>query len=98
MGWETSRRRNRLPYNWDEIRRQVLQDAHWICEIRLEDRCLGTASEVDHVNRGDDHSRENLRAACHKCHAKKSSQEGVAARRRKRELNKRTPERHPGNR
>lgn len=96
MGWETSHRRYRLPYNWSQIRRAVLEEANWVCEIQMSDRCLGTASEVDHINRGDDHSRGNLRAACFRCHAKKSSQEGAAARRRKKDLAKRPPERHPG--
>ena len=98
MGWETSRRRNRLPDNWKTLRNQVLRDDNWICQIQLEGRCVGTATEVDHVNPGDDHSRENLTSTCWRCHAKKSSMEGLAAKRKKRELNKRPPERHPGQR
>lgn len=96
MSWAGSRRRHALPDNWDQIRREVLQDSHWICEIQLEDRCLGTASEVDHIERGNDHSRSNLRSACHRCHAKKSSEEGIAARRNNQAWKKRPPERHPG--
>ena len=80
------------------IRRQVLRDDNWVCQIQMADRCLGNASEVDHIDRGDDHSRGNLQAACWRCHAKKSSMEGLEARRRKRELSKRPPERHPGQR
>jgi 5-methylcytosine-specific restriction endonuclease McrA len=53
---------------------------------------------VDHINRGDDHSRGNLRAVCWRCHAKKSSMEGHARRRELRELRKRPRERHPGER
>ena len=98
MGWETSRRRYRLPPNWADIRRAVLADDNWICQIQMADRCLGTASEVDHIRRGNDHSRENLTSLCRRCHAKKSSQEGVEARRKKKELNKRPQERHPGQR
>ena len=96
MGWETSRRRFRLPDNWQDIRLAVLRDADWICEIRYADRCIGTATEVDHIKRGDDHSRENLAAVCFRCHAKKSSMEGLEARRSKKELRKRREERHPG--
>ncbi|AXH48781.1 HNH endonuclease [Mycobacterium phage Steamy] len=98
MGWAGSDRRHRLPPGWEDIRLDVLNKAHWICEIQLEDRCVGTASEVDHIERGDDHSRSNLRAACHRCHAKKSSEEGIAARRNKKARGKRPPERHPGRR
>ncbi|QBP31111.1 HNH endonuclease [Mycobacterium phage Refuge] len=98
MGWAGSRRRQELPEDWEAIRLSVLQDAHWVCEIQLEDRCVGTASEVDHIERGNDHSRSNLRAACHRCHAKKSSDEGNAARRRNQARGKRPPERHPGRR
>ena len=76
----------------------VLRDADWICELRYEGICIGTASEVDHINRGDDHSRANLRAVCWRCHAKKSSMEGHARKRELRELRKRRSERHPGER
>jgi 5-methylcytosine-specific restriction endonuclease McrA len=96
VGWETSRRRFRLPDNWQEIRLPVLRDADWICELRYEGVCTGTASEVDHINRGDDHSRGNLRAVCHRCHAKKSSAEGNARKRELRAQRKRSEERHPG--
>lgn len=98
MGWETSRRRHRLPENWHAIRMPVLRDAGFVCELRYEGVCVGTASEVDHINRGDDHSRSNLRAACWRCHAKKSSMEGHARKRELRELRKRKQERHPGER
>ncbi|QFG04480.1 HNH endonuclease [Mycobacterium phage Jeeves] len=96
MSWASSRRRYDLPPDWETIRLSVLRDADWICELRTEDVCLGTASEVDHINRGNDHSRSNLRAVCHRCHAKKSSAEGNARRRELRAQRKRPPERHPG--
>ena len=76
----------------------VLQEADFVCELRIEGVCVGWATEVDHINRGDDHSRENLRAACRRCHAKKSSAEGHARKRELRELRKRRVERHPGQR
>jgi 5-methylcytosine-specific restriction endonuclease McrA len=76
----------------------ALQDAGFVCELRYEGVCLGTASEVDHIERGDDHSRSNLRAVCFRCHAKKSSAEGVARKRELRELRNRQQERHPGER
>lgn len=98
MGWESSRRRFRLPENWQDIRLPVLQEADWICELRLDGVCIGTATEVDHINRGDDHSRENLRAVCYRCHAKKSSMEGHARKRELKALKNRPAERHPGRR
>ena len=98
MGWETSHRRHRLPRNWRYLRQDVLRDADYVCEVRLEGVCVGTASEVDHIKRGDDHSRANLQAVCWRCHAKKSSAEGNARKRELRALRKRPEERHPGQR
>jgi 5-methylcytosine-specific restriction endonuclease McrA len=98
VGWETSRRRQRLPENWHDIRLPVLRDADWICELQLEGVCRGTATDVDHIRRGDDHSRENLRAVCFRCHAKKSSMEGHARKKELSQLRKRRQERHPGER
>ena len=93
--WNTSNRSSRLPADWPAIRRLVLQDAGYRCQIRLTG-CSGQASEVDHRRRGDDHSRANLRAACSGCHGKKSSAEGNARRAELRARRKRPQERHPG--
>lgn len=98
MSWKSSRRRQQLPHNWAEIRLPVLRDAGYVCELRLEGVCIGTANEVDHIVRGNDHSRANLRAVCWRCHAKKSSAEGNARMRELRALRKRPQERHPGER
>ena len=59
---------------------------------------MGAATEVDHIVPGDDHSRSNLTSTCWRCHAKKSSMEGVEARRAKRDRRRRIEERHPGER
>ena len=73
--WEGSTRRERLPPDWDRRRRRVLlRDGHR-CYL-----CGEVASEVDHVEHGDDHSLENLKAICSPCHLKKSAREGRAAR------------------
>ena len=96
MGWETSRRRYRLPPNWADIRRPVLQEAGYVCELKYPGLCRGVATEVDHIKHGDDHSRGNLRAVCSRCHAKKSSAEGNARQRELRALRKRPEGRHPG--
>ncbi|AGM61523.1 HNH endonuclease [Mycobacterium phage PotatoSplit] len=95
LSWSTSDRSTRLPDDWPAIRRQVLRDAGWICEIGWSG-CLLEATEVDHIRRGDDHSRANLRAACSSCHGKKSSAEGNARKRQLRARRKRPTERHPG--
>lgn len=91
-GWQHSTRRDRLPKNWvSVIRPAVLRRDHHQCRLRYEDICIGVATEVDHIERGDDHSMGNLQAACQPCHGRKSSQEGDQARPR---LN-RPPETHP---
>ncbi|MEU8047790.1 HNH endonuclease [Micromonospora echinofusca] len=109
MAWETSDRRQRLPRNWAEIRARVLKRDGYACQFvwrnergRME-KCGKPATEVDHINPGDDHSPDNLRAACSACHAFKSSHEGgtaarQAAARVRREVGSRfqRTEQHPG--
>lgn len=95
MTWLTQKRASELPPDWEGIRRDVLIDARWRCEIE-NPGCLWKATEVDHKHRGNDHRRSNLQAACRSCHGKKSSAEGVAQRRVNRARRKRPPERHPG--
>lgn len=95
--WSGSYRNLRLPPNWRDIRRRILERDNHTCQIRLLG-CLVTASDVDHIVRGDDHSIENLRAACRKCHDRKSSAEGNDRQRQLRALRKRPIERHPGHR
>lgn len=92
--WAGSSRNQELPPDWNQIRSQVLEDDDYICQLMFRG-CLGTASEVDHIQRGNDHRRENLRAVCKPCHAKKSSREGNARRSELRSRRFRT-ERHPG--
>lgn len=94
MPWDGSTRRDRLPPTWaTEIVPTVLaRDSHR-CQIQLPG-CTGTATEVDHIRRGDDHRLINLQGACEWCHARKSSAEGNAA--RIRYARHRPPEQHPG--
>ncbi len=78
--WEGSTRKARLPANWEsEIRPAVLERDGHQCQLRYEG-CLGVATDVDHKKRGDDHRLVNLQAACRRCHQRKSSSEGAAAR------------------
>lgn len=95
--WSGSYRNLRLPCEWQSIRRRILDRDNYTCQMRLLG-CLITASDVDHIVRGDDHSDENLQASCTSCHAKKSSQEGNSRKRELRAKRLRPVERHPGRR
>lgn len=81
--WVGSDRRSRLPADWPAIRRAVLDRDNGWCRLRY-DRCTVTATDVDHVVRGDDHRLVNLQAVCGSCHRAKTSAEGNAARARER--------------
>jgi hypothetical protein len=95
MTWNTSNRRQQLPANWPALRRETLQDACGICEWT---GCSNPANQVDHVRRGNDHSRKNRQALCETHHLRKSSHEGHARRRELKALRSRPKERHPGQR
>ena len=93
MGWEGSDRHARLPLGWERRRQQALRDCGHMCQ---SPGCVDSASEVDHIIPGDDHSRRNLQGLCDYHHKLKSSSEGHAAKRRMRELKRRPVGRHPG--
>ena len=97
MSWSTSDRRARLPQNWAVLRSSILRRDNYRCRINARG-CSGIATEVDHIARGDNHSPENLRAACSSCHKKKTLAEAQEASKRKREARFRPKERHPGER
>lgn len=101
MTWNTSNRKERLPSNWNLLRRQVLRRDEWICQLGYPN-CQTEATDVDHIVAGDNHDLGNLQAACPRCHQKKSSREGgqaaAAAIARRKELRRRPVERHPGRR
>lgn len=91
MTWAGSDRRKRLPPGWSSTiaPRILARDGHR-CYL-----CGGHATEVDHVERGDDHRDENLGAICEPDHVVKSAREGNEARSKKYRT-RREPERHPG--
>lgn len=89
--WAGSTRRARLPKNWAVLRRRVLARDHGICHACHQPG----ATEVDHLEPGDNHNLTNLAAIHTACHNAKSSREGVAAR-AARPGRKRRPEPHPG--
>lgn len=99
-GWLDSDRRERLPSNWPELVRQVRARSGGRCEARLPSglRCPRRGTDADHVIPGDDHRLSNLRDLCEFHHDKKSSREGLQARRDQRRAGHRPPERHPGDR
>lgn len=57
--------------------RRVLRRDGGTCQL-----CGAPATEVDHINAGDNHHPNNLQAICTTCHRRKSSSEGGSARRR----------------
>lgn len=98
MAWENSNRKQRLPRNWNQIRRKVFDRDYGLCQVESPETgytCGEIASEVDHIVPGDDHSLANLQAICRWHHAKKSAAEGNAARIKFPPRN-RKPESHPG--
>lgn len=97
MAWDGSDRKDRLPDNWEsEIRPAVLTRCRGRCEAFLPSgaRCPRRATDVDHKIPGDDHRLHNLQGLCADHHAKKSSREGLAARRGAPKA--RPAESHPG--
>ena len=86
MAWSGSTRRARLPKDWPQRRRIVLERDPF-CRIRTH--CTGAPStEVDHIRAGDDHNYANLQGACQPCHRHKTATERPTARR--------ADEPHPG--
>jgi 5-methylcytosine-specific restriction enzyme A len=90
--WAGSDRRSRLPPDWKARRLRVLVRDGWRCRAP---GCGARATDVDHVERGDDHRDANLQALCVRHHREKTAREGVEARRlRGRKRPDREP--HPG--
>ncbi len=82
MPWDTSTRKAELPSDWAARRMRVLRRDHYRCRARYSDGryCEAPANQVDHIKPGNDHDEDNLEALCRWHHARKSAQEGVAAR------------------
>lgn len=99
MPWSTSNRKARLPRDWEARRQFILaRDGNRCTAVdSLGNRCPERATDVDHIKAGDDASYSNLRALCRWHHARKSSAEGLAARRAKGGYRRqaREPEPHP---
>lgn len=98
MSWEGSDRKQRLPKNWQALRKQVLVRDKRMCQIVSIETgyiCGLEANEVDHIIHGDNHELSNLQAICTWHHRRKSSQEGNASKIKYAPRN-RKPEKHPG--
>ncbi|MFG3715790.1 HNH endonuclease [Micromonospora sp. NPDC047730] len=97
MTWEGSDRRARLPHDWALRRVRVLRRDGYRCRqvFTTGERCGAPGSEVDHVERGDNHDLANLQTLCSYCHARKTAGEAAQAR-RPRPKRARESERHPG--
>jgi 5-methylcytosine-specific restriction protein A len=91
MPWSSSNRKERLPANWSSLRLFVLERDGYRCQLAYAS-CIVDATEVDHIEPGDDHRPVNLQAACVPCHRIKSAREGHAAKPKRR----RRTEQHPG--
>jgi hypothetical protein len=65
---------------WKMARTRCLRDANWRCEIRIEGKCIGTATEADHADGlANDPHHQRLRAACKPCHRYVTARQGHAA-------------------
>ena len=115
MPWTTSNRRQRLPTNWNKLRKQVLAKANYKCEgldpvatpppsSREAQRgvrrwhhpaCDMRATDIDHINAGDDHELSNLQALSRACHTAKTTHENAAAKARIRATATRERPPHP---
>lgn len=67
-----------LPPEWPHLRLAVLERDGYRCQLR-DVKCIGVATEVDHVGANDDHRIEMLRAVCRPCHATRTGRQGRAA-------------------
>lgn len=94
-GWQGSDRKTRLPPDWYRIRARVLTRDRRRCQLGYTG-CLGKATQVDHIQPGDNHDETNLQAVCTECHTAKSAREGAEARARIASLRRRPLEQHPG--
>lgn len=95
-----SARKARLPSNWygpHGLREAVLHRDSGACQwAGTTGPCGETATEVDHIRAGDDHSMGNLQALCSYHHRRKTASEAGHSKARTKVSTKRTPEPHPG--
>lgn len=99
MAWTSSDRRSRLPADWPVRRKRILIRDRFECQGHTDlGLCGMPANQVDHIEPSGSDDEWNLQSLCEDCHARKSSAEGLAARKRLEALTKRPPEQTPGRR
>lgn len=94
MAW--SETRPPLPPDWQKRRIFVFNRDKNCCMLAYKDICLGVATEVDHIDRNDDHRMSNLRAVCHDCHSERTRQQAADALRAAWATTKVPRPKHPG--
>lgn len=93
--WEGSDRCGELPADWAKTRAAIWRRDAGRCQWPGPDGPCGWAGrDVDHKQRGNDHSDANLWVLCGWHHDRKTAREGNQA--RTRVSRQRPAERHPG--
>ena len=100
MPWPSGRRAgapNRNSPQWRRARAAALKRDRHRCQAPTPtgEPCHQPATEVDHLQRGDDHRLANLQSLCGAHHASKSAREGHDARRDQLQRTVRPSETHP---
>lgn len=96
-GWRGSNRKSRLPVDWPRLRKVVLERCGFRCEWTDSGaRCWAPATDVDHVEAGDDHSLDNLQGLCGTHHLEKTGREARAKQLRFKSLARLPEEKQPG--
>ena len=101
-GWKGSSKSNRreeLPEDWEQLRKDQFARDGGRCTHILPSgaRCPNVANQADHV--GDKWDHAHLTSLCEMHHRKKTAQQGVdgkAAMKAYRRAPRRGPEQHPG--
>lgn len=97
MAWHTSDRKDRLPPNWEAIRRQVKTRAKGRCEATEHAKgCGGWGRDADHITPGDNHTLTNLQWLSGPCHRAKTARESAARNQARKQARIRPKEQHPG--
>lgn len=93
-GWVGSDRKSQLPAGWESrIRPAIIARDSGRCRwIEGGQRCRERGTDVDHIGDPHDHSLANLRLLCSAHHDRRTSAQGLAAKRAKAARN---VERHP---
>lgn len=99
MAWSTSDRKERLPDNWQALRRACKARAKGRCQAEQHAKnCGGWGSDADHITADDDHRLDNLQWLSGPCHRAKTARESAARNTARKKARTRPQEQHPGRR